>query len=98
MATAAHVTVDAIPYVWPCDGDIRVRRTALINIDWQVDFAGEGGFYATDLDLILRGSGIMQGGVFGAHATSAAVLEAFDRLREKSAPTTQSGPTDARVS
>ena len=38
------VTVDAAPYPWPYDGSIDVARTALINIDWQVDFCGEGGY------------------------------------------------------
>lgn len=38
------VTVQANPYVWPYDGDIPAGRTALINIDWQVDFCGEGGY------------------------------------------------------
>ncbi|SON62937.1 Peroxyureidoacrylate/ureidoacrylate amidohydrolase RutB [Mycobacterium simulans] len=44
MSAADFVTVDATPYVWPYDGDIPVDRTALVNIDWQVDFAGEGGY------------------------------------------------------
>jgi nicotinamidase-related amidase len=54
MSTADRVTVAATPYVWPFDGDIAVDRTALINIDWQVDFAGEGGYVDTmgyDLSL-----------------------------------------------
>nr|WP_139829636.1 isochorismatase family protein [Mycobacterium gastri] len=48
------MTVDANPYVWPFDGGIAVERTALINIDWQVDFAGEVGYVDTmgyDLSL-----------------------------------------------
>jgi biuret amidohydrolase len=44
MRTTDRVTVDANPYVWPYDGDIPLGRTALINIDWQVDFAGRGGY------------------------------------------------------
>ncbi|BBX96435.1 biuret amidohydrolase [Mycobacterium lacus] len=54
MNTANRVTVDATPYVWPFDGDIPLDRTALINIDWQVDFVGEGGYVDTmgyDLSL-----------------------------------------------
>lgn len=39
-----RVTVQAHPYVWPYDGDITAERTALINIDWQVDFCGKGGY------------------------------------------------------
>src|SRR3954454_7993545 len=50
----ARITVDANPYVWPYNGDIRRDRTALINIDWQVDFAGEGGYVdAMGYDLSL---------------------------------------------
>nr|WP_209923784.1 isochorismatase family cysteine hydrolase [Mycolicibacterium lutetiense] len=41
------MTITAEPYVWPYDGDIPTRRTALINIDWQVDFCGEGGYVDT---------------------------------------------------
>lgn len=49
------ITIEANPYVWPYDGDIPARRTALINIDWQVDFCGEGGYVDTmgyDLSLV----------------------------------------------
>lgn len=50
----ASITVDANPYLWPYDGDIPRDRTALINIDWQVDFAGEGGYVdAMGYDLSL---------------------------------------------
>ncbi len=39
---------------WPYDGDIPVGTTALINIDWQVDFCGEGGYVdAMGYDLSL---------------------------------------------
>jgi biuret amidohydrolase len=54
MTDPTPVTVDANPYVWPYDGDIPVGHTALINIDWQVDFCGEGGYVDTmgyDLSL-----------------------------------------------
>ena len=48
------VTIDAEPYRWPYDGDIPAGRTALINIDWQVDFCGEGGYVdAMGYDLAL---------------------------------------------
>jgi nicotinamidase-related amidase len=49
------VVIDANPYAWPFDGDIPTGRTALINIDWQVDFCGEGGYVDTmgyDLALV----------------------------------------------
>lgn len=48
------VTIEANPYVWPFDGDIPRERTALVNIDWQVDFCGEGGYVdAMGYDLSL---------------------------------------------
>jgi len=48
------VTIDANPYAWPYDGDIPAGRTALINIDWQVDFCGKGGYVdAMGYDLSL---------------------------------------------
>ncbi|TVY00121.1 cysteine hydrolase [Mycolicibacterium porcinum] len=49
------VTIEANPYVWPYDGDVPAGRTALINIDWQVDFCGKGGYVDTmgyDLSLV----------------------------------------------
>ncbi len=55
MTFNSPVTIDAKPYVWPYDGDIDPAHTALINIDWQVDFCGEGGYVDTmgyDLSLV----------------------------------------------
>lgn len=37
-----YVTAD--PYRWPFDGDLRPDNTALVVIDMQVDFCGEGGY------------------------------------------------------
>ena len=37
-------TIDAVPYTWPYDGGIDPGRTAVISIDWQVDFCGPGGY------------------------------------------------------
>ena len=34
----------ARPYAWPYDGSVPTSRTALLCIDWQVDFCGSGGF------------------------------------------------------
>ena len=48
-------TIDANPYTWPYDGTVPTGRTALINIDWQVDFCGPGGYVDTmgyDLSLV----------------------------------------------
>ena len=46
--------VDADPYPWPYDGPIDPTRTALVNIDWQTDFCGPGGYVdAMGYDLSL---------------------------------------------
>ena len=36
--------MDAAPYAWPYDGTLVPERTALLLIDWQVDFCGPGGY------------------------------------------------------
>ncbi len=36
--------IDANPYGWPFDGDLRPDNTALIVIDMQTDFCGAGGY------------------------------------------------------
>ena len=36
--------VDAEPYLWPFDENLDPKKTALICIDWQVDFCGPGGY------------------------------------------------------
>jgi biuret amidohydrolase len=36
--------VEAQPYVWPFDGTVNPEAVALIVIDMQVDFCGEGGY------------------------------------------------------
>ncbi|MEM6521859.1 MAG: isochorismatase family cysteine hydrolase, partial [Cyanobacteria bacterium P01_D01_bin.71] len=37
-------TVSADPYPYPYNGDLRPENTALIVIDMQTDFCGEGGY------------------------------------------------------
>jgi biuret amidohydrolase len=57
MTDEAAVTAD--PYPWPFDGVIDPERTALMMIDWQVDFCGTGGY--VDLmgyDLSMTRSGL----------------------------------------
>ena len=51
--------VEAKPYAWPYDGGFRAANTALILIDWQVDFCGPGGYVdAMGYDLNLTRAGL----------------------------------------
>jgi len=51
--------VDARPYRWPYDADLDPARTALVNIDWQADFCGPGGYVdAMGYDLSLTRAGL----------------------------------------
>ena len=51
--------VEADPYSWPYDGTFSPASTALINIDWQVDFCGPGGYVdAMGYDLSLTRAGL----------------------------------------
>jgi nicotinamidase-related amidase len=46
--------VDADPYPWPYDGDLRPANTLVLVIDMQTDFCGKGGYVDTmgyDLSL-----------------------------------------------
>src|SRR5262252_5138588 len=36
--------VNANPYPWPFDGDLRPENTAVLVIDMQTDFCGKGGY------------------------------------------------------
>jgi nicotinamidase-related amidase len=40
-------TINSSPYAWPFDGDLRPDNTALVIIDMQTDFCGEGGYVDT---------------------------------------------------
>jgi len=51
--------VDAQPYPWPYDGSIDPDHTAVLNIDWQRDFCGPGGYVdAMGYDLSLTRAGL----------------------------------------
>ncbi|RAZ92228.1 cysteine hydrolase [Mesorhizobium hawassense] len=54
-AEIAQRYIDADPYPWPYNGDLRPDNTALIIIDMQTDFCGPGGYVdhmGYDLSLV----------------------------------------------
>ena len=63
MSTSEHLAesaqpVRAQPYDWPFDGRLHPSGTALLLIDWQVDFCGPGGYVdrmGYDLNLTRAG-------------------------------------------
>ena len=75
LATATDLSfgpVDAEPYPWPYDGTFSPSTTAILNIDWQQDFCGPGGYVdAMGYDLNLTRAGL---------APTAAMLEVAREL------------------
>ncbi|SNQ49933.1 Nicotinamidase-like amidase [Frankia canadensis] len=62
LATAGRRRIGPVaaePYAWPYDGSFSPATTAVINIDWQVDFCGPGGYVdAMGYDLSLTRAGL----------------------------------------
>jgi len=51
--------VEAEPFPWPSVGSIYPQHTAVVNIDWQRDFCGSGGYVdAMGYDLSLTRAGL----------------------------------------
>lgn len=51
--------IKADPYPWPYDGDLDIKRTAVLCVDWQIDFCGRGGYVdKMGYDISLTRAGI----------------------------------------
>jgi nicotinamidase-related amidase len=72
--------VAAEPYTWPYDGPVDPARTALVCIDWQVDFCGPGGYVDTmGYDLKLTRAGLEPTAVVLAAARAAGMTVVHTR-------------------
>jgi nicotinamidase-related amidase len=77
MSDIAFGPVAAEPYDWPYNGSFAPASTALINIDWQVDFCGPGGYVdqmGYDLNLTRAGLAPTQTVLAAARATGMHVI------------------------
>jgi biuret amidohydrolase len=67
--------VSAVPYPWPYDGTVPIRRCALLCIDWQTDFCGPGGYVAAmGYDIELTRAGLPATAALLAHARAIGML------------------------
>jgi nicotinamidase-related amidase len=96
VRTAARIgPVAANPYPWPYDGSVDAARTALINIDWQVDFCGPGGYVdRMGYDLGLTRAGLPATATMLAHARAIGML--VIHTREGHAPDLSDLPANKR--
>lgn len=77
MTARSFGRVAADPYLWPYDGTFSPQNTALINIDWQVDFCGPGGYVDAmgyDLELTRAGLAPTQAVLLAARAVGMHVI------------------------
>ena len=76
--------IPANPYHWPYDGDFRAANTALIVIDMQTDFCGEGGYVDTmgyDLSLTRAPIGPIKALLAAARARGLTVIHTSEGHR-----------------
>jgi nicotinamidase-related amidase len=67
--------VRANPYLWPYDTSVDVSRTALMCIDWQVDFCGKGGYVdSMGYDIELTRAGLPATARLLQHARDVGIL------------------------
>jgi nicotinamidase-related amidase len=72
--------IQADPYPWPYDGELDPGCTALVCIDWQVDFCGPGGYVdAMGYDLKLTRAGLEPTAAVLAAARGAGMLVVHTR-------------------
>lgn len=93
--TIHPAVAESDPYPWPYDGRLDTNRTALVNIDWQTDFCGPGGYVDAmgyDLSLTRAGLGPTQEVLAAARETSMLVVH----TREGHAPDLSDLPANKR--
>ena len=94
-ATARLGPVAAEPYAWPFDGSVAAANTALICIDWQVDFCGPGGYVdRMGYDIGLTRAGLPATARMLGHARETGMLVVH--TREGHAPDLSDLPANKR--